>query len=120
MDKETNRGLFIRLYLDKDVFKDIAPALRTRGFDAISVHELDRYGWSDAEHLACAATEGRALFTFNASDYIILHEEYLAEGKLHAGIIVSKQHTIRETLRRLLGFLNRVTAGEVQNQLWWL
>jgi hypothetical protein len=120
MADEKNSALFIRLYLDEDVFKNIAPALRARGFDAISVHELDHYGWSDAEHLTYAAAEGRALFTFNASDYITLHGEYLAEGKLHAGIIVSKQHTIRETLRRLLGFLNRVTADEMHNQLWWL
>jgi len=55
-EQKTNRTLFIRLYLDEDVFKGIAPALRARGFDAVSVHELDRYGWSDAEHLICTKT----------------------------------------------------------------
>ena len=73
MGEETDEPLFIRLYLDEDVFKAIAPALRARGFDAVSVHELHHYGWSDAEHLAYAAGEGRAIFTFNAVDYIALH-----------------------------------------------
>jgi predicted nuclease of predicted toxin-antitoxin system len=120
MTEETGEPLFITLYLDEDVFKDVAPALRARGFDAISVHELGHYGWSDVEHLACAAAEGRAIFTFDASDYIALHRGYLDEGKSHAGIIVSKQHSIRETLHRLLDLLNRVTAAEMQNQLWWI
>jgi predicted nuclease of predicted toxin-antitoxin system len=120
MAEGTSETLFIRLYLDEDVFKDVAPALRARGFDAISVHELDHYGRSDAEQLAYAAAEGRAIFTFNAPDYIALHRQYLAEGKSHAGIVVSKQRPIRETLRRLLNLLNRVSAGEMPNQLWWI
>jgi predicted nuclease of predicted toxin-antitoxin system len=120
MAEETSETLFIRLYLDEDVFKTIAPALRARGFDAVSVHELGHYGWSDAQHLAYAADNGRAIFTFNASDYIVLHRKYLAEGKPHAGIITCKQHPIRETIRRLLDLLNRVNAGEMQNQFWWI
>ncbi len=113
-------SLFIRLYLDEDVFKSIAPALRARGFDVTSVHDLQHYGWSDAEHLAYAAKEGRALFTFNAADYIALHTVYVSEKKPHAGIIVAKQHPIRETIHRLLALLNRVTSDEVKNQLWWI
>ena len=120
MGEETNRPLFIRLYLDEDVFKAIAPALRARGFDVASVHDLQHYGWSDAKHLAYAAGEGRALFTFNAMDYIALHDEYVNEKKSHAGIIVAKQHPIRETIRRLLDLLNRVTSDEVRNQPWWI
>ena len=114
------KSLFIRLYLDEDVFKAVAPALRARGFDATSVHDLQHYGWSDAEHLAYAADEGRALFTFNAADYIALHAAYMNEKKPHTGIIVAKQHPIRETIRRLLDLLNRVTSDEARNQLWWI
>ncbi len=120
MTEETSDTLFIRLYLDEDVFKTVTPALRARGFDAVSVHELGHYGWSDVEHLACAAAEGRTVFTFNASDYVALHKEYLTGGKTHAGIIVSKQHPVRETIRRLLDLLNRVTADEMRNQSWWI
>jgi len=116
MGEETGKPLFPRLYLDEDVFKTVGPALRARGFDVVSVHSLHHYGWSDAEHLACAATEERAIFTFNASDYIALHMEYLSEEKSHAGIITSKQRPVRETIRRLLDLLNRVTSDEMKNQ----
>lgn len=120
MIEATNQPLFIHLYLDEDVFKAVAPALCARGFDAVSVHDLRHYGWSDAEHLTYAVAEGRALFTFNATDYIALHAAYMSEGKSHAGIIVAKQLPIRETIRRLLDLLNRVTADEVRDQLWWI
>lgn len=120
MAEEAGGPLFIRLYLDEDVYKAVAPALQARGFDAVSVHDRRHYGWSDAEHLAYAAAEGRAVFTFNASDYIALHKGYLSEGRSHAGIIVSKQHTIRETIRHLLDLLNRVTDDEMKNQFWWI
>jgi predicted nuclease of predicted toxin-antitoxin system len=113
-------GLFARLYLDEDVFKSVAPALRTRGFDATSVHDLGHYGWPDAEHLAYAAEDGRAIFSFNIPDFIALHKTYLREGKSHAGIILSKQRPIREVIHELLALLNRVTADEMQNQLWWI
>ena len=120
MGEETDEHLFIRLYLDEDVFKAIAPALRARGFDAVSVHDLQHCGWSDVEHLAYAAGEGRAIFTFNAADYIALHREYASEKKSHAGIVVAKQHPVRETIRRLPDLLNRVTGNAVKNQLWWI
>lgn len=113
-------ALFIRLYLDEDIFKDVAQALRMRGFDAVSVHELGRQGFSDTEQLDYAATESRAVFSFNAVDYLALHREYRSSAKAHAGIIVSKQLPISEVIRRLLKLLNSVTATEMQNQLWWL
>ena len=72
MVEETSEPLFIRLYLDEDVHKAVAPALQARGFDAVGAHNLRHYGWSDAEHLAYAAAEGRAVFTFNASDYTVV------------------------------------------------
>jgi hypothetical protein len=84
------------------------------------VHDLNHYGWSDAQHLVYAAAEGRAIFTFNAPDYIALHTEYLDEGKSHAGIIVSKQHSLRETIRRLLELLNHVTGDEMRDQFRWI
>ena len=67
------QGLFIQLYLDEDVYKDLAPALPARGFQAPSVHELARTGLSDADQLAYAASRQCALFPFNAPNYIALH-----------------------------------------------
>lgn len=116
----TAAALFVRLCLDEDVHPDVAAAVRKHGFDAISVHELGRRGRSDPEQLAYAATDGRALFTFNTADFLRLHREWIEQGRAHAGIIVATQAPVGEITRRLLGLLNRVTADEMGGQIYWL
>ena len=118
MQAETS--LFIRLYLDEDVHKRVAAALRLRHFDAISAHEVQRWGLTDEAQLTQAAAEGRTLLTFNTSDYVRLYFDWLQRGQQHAGIIVSDQLPISETIRRLLNLLNRVTADEMKNEVRWL
>jgi hypothetical protein len=113
-------ALFIRLYIDEDAHESVAPALRRHGYDVLSVREADRRGFSDTEQLAYAAAQNRTLFSFNAADYIVLHLEYLTQGREHAGIVVAKQMPIGETVRRLLILLNQVSADEIHNQLRWL
>jgi hypothetical protein len=112
--------LFCRLYLDEDVHRRVASALRLRSFDVISAHEVERWGLSDEEQLGYAAAEGRVLFTYNTSDYLVLHRAWVQRGLEHHGIIVSDQLPIGETVRRLLSLLNRVAAEEMRNQVRWL
>jgi len=112
--------LFIRLYLDEDVQRGVAAALRGRGFDAISAHEVGRWGRSDAEQLAYAAADQRALFTFDAADFLRLHRRWIESGRPHGGISVSAQAPIGEVARRLLNLLNRVAADEMRDQIYWL
>lgn len=110
----------ICLYIDEDVHESVSPALRRHGYDVLTVHEAGRRGLSDAEQLTFAADENRALFSFNAADYIALHLAYLEQGRQHAGIVVSKQIPIGETVRRLLRLLEQVKAEQMANQLRWL
>lgn len=112
--------LFIRLYLDEDVHKRVAHGLRLRNFDVVSAHETGRWGLGDTEQLAYATTSERAFFTFNTADYVRLHTDWVSGNRPHYGIIVSDQLPIGETIRRLLRLLNRVTADEMRNQLYWL
>jgi len=112
--------LFIRLYLDEDVHRRVATALRLRHFDVISAHEVRHWGFGDEEQLVYAAMEGRAIFTYNTADYLHLHLAWLQRGQAHHGIIVSDQLPISETVRRLLNLLNRVTADEMLNDMRWL
>ena len=112
--------VFIRLYLDEDVHKRVAYALKLRHFDVISAHELGRWGLSDEEQLSYATNEGRALFTYNTSDYLPIHQDWIRGGREHYGLIVSNQLPIGETIRRMLNLLNRLTADEIRNQIRWL
>ena len=113
-------SLFIRLYLDEDVHESVAPALRQHGYDVLTVREAGHSGLSDADQLAYATIQRRTLFSFNAVDYIALHLQYLERREEHAGIIVSKQLPIGETVRRLLKLIEKVSADEMCNQLRWL
>jgi hypothetical protein len=113
-------SLFIRLYLDEDVHKRVATALRLRHFDVIGAHEIDRLGMDDDMQLQFATEHDRALLIFNTTHYLYLHQARLRERKGHAVIIVSDQLPIGETIRRLLNLLNHVTADEIRNQLYWL
>lgn len=112
--------LFIRLYLDEDVHRGVAAALRMRGFDAVSAHDQRRWGLPDAEQLAHAAASERALFTFNTADFLRLQRAWLENGRPHWGVIVSEQLPVGKVVRRLLRLLNRVTADELRDQLYWL
>lgn len=120
MTNKDKAALFIRLYLDEDIHESLLPALRQHGYDAVNVREANQRGLPDAAQLTYATKQNRMLFSFNAKDYIALHLSYLESGQSHAGILVSKQMPIGETLHRLLSFLDRFTVDDVQNQLFWL
>jgi len=110
----------IRLYLDENVHKKVATALRLRGYDVTSAHEAKNWGLSDKEQLEFAAGQKRAIFTFNVRDYIILHKQYLKHNKKHYGIIISRQLTLTETINRLSFLLLRYNPEMLINQLIWL
>jgi hypothetical protein len=109
-----------RLFTDEDIFAAVAPALRKVGLDAVSTPEVGRLGESDEAQLAFASGEGRALVTFNVAHFAALHAAWLAQGRHHAGIVVSSQRPIGEFLRRLLHLAGTLDAGALQEQLEFL
>lgn len=110
----------IRLYLDEDVHKQVALALRLRGYDVVSAHEIEKWNLSDVEQLEFAAGNSRAIFTFNRGDFAELHNQWLSASKNHCGIITSKQLTLSETIQRLNKLLFVRKSDEIRNQLIWL
>jgi len=62
---------------------------------------------SDEDQLAFATSQGRAIYTFNYSDFAALDAQWHAAGRSHAGIIVSvdlnsEQATMASRLQRHL------------------
>lgn len=74
----------------------------------------------DADQLAYASSQSRALVTFNVKHFVPLHKSYLTEGRRHFGIIVSPQYPIGETLRRMLNLLQTLSAEDMENRLEYL
>lgn len=111
----------IRLYLDKDtISRALIRALRARGIDVLTAQEAGKISATDREHLAFAAEEGRAIFTFNTRDFVVLHTEYLSQQKTHAGIIVSDQLQVGLIVRRLLKLHNAKSSDDMQDWLEFL
>ena len=112
--------LFIELYLDEDVSVKVADLLNAHGFIAITAREAGQLGKSDAEQLAYALSQGKALLTHNRADYETLAKSYFEAGQHHYGIILATRNPLHEIVRRLLLILNEVTADEMRDQLRYI
>lgn len=107
--------LFIALYLDADVSRNLASEIRVKGFDVISAKEVGNAELKDRAQLDYAIAEHRALLTHNIQDFVPLLNEYWRDGKEHFGVIGSKQMSLGELLRRVLNLLNTVDSEEMKN-----
>ena len=110
----------IRFFTDEDVYGVIAPQLRTAGYDAISTPEASRLGETDLSQFIWATQERRVLVTFNVSHFARLHHQWMQQGKHHAGLIVSQQRPIGETVRRLLHLAQTLSADDMRDRLEYL
>jgi len=113
----------VRLYFDADSMqRAVLAGLRARGVDAATALEVGLTDQSDEEQLEFARSQGRVLFTFNASHFCRIHGELLAQGKSHAGIILAPQqrYSIGERVRRLLKVIAGKTAEEMRDHLEFL
>jgi uncharacterized protein with PIN domain len=110
----------IKLYLDEDVHKKVATALRLKGYEVVSAHEAQKQSLSDSLQLEYAVSQQRAIFTFNAGDFDRLHKEYLMTGKQHFGILLSKQRALSETVKLLAKFLFAHSEEDTRNNIFWI
>ena len=112
--------LFIELYLDEDVDVLIAQVIRARGFVVITTQEAGQLRNSDAEQLAYAVSQRKALLTPNRVHFEALTQTYCAAGQPHDGIIVAVRRPPRDIARRLLRILNSVSAEEMHNHVRYI
>ncbi len=113
----------IRLYFDEDAMQHaVVVALRARRIDVLTASDCGMIGRSDEQDLHYATTNERALYSFNIRDYSLLHDQWVASGQEHSGIILAFQqrYSVGEQLRRLLHLLNRKSAEEMLSRLEYL
>ncbi len=109
-----------KLHLNEHLSPRLADQLRKYGFDVTSTLEVGLVEADDAEQLAYAAANQRAIVTFNHRDFATLHEQYVASGQEHWGIILSTAETLDVLRRRLLRLLNTLSSDGLKNQIRWL
>lgn len=110
----------MKLYLDEHIKPLLADMLRVRGIDCLSTGEAGNLSQSDAEQLAFAASQRRAILTFDIPDYLRLASAWAQAGRTHSGIIVSDQLQPPELLRRLLRLAAQHGRDDLSNQVIWL
>ncbi len=107
----------VRLYLDHDVSYRLAEQLRAQGYDAVGAWEVGNAGLDDPAQLEYAASQGRVLVTCNARDFVPHYLVWWNAGRHHSGIVTSQQLEFGEMLRRLVCFVEAVTAAEMRDMI---
>jgi hypothetical protein len=113
----------IRLYFDEDAMdSDLVRALRVRGVEVITANDTGLIAFPDEKHLSWAAENSRVLYSFNVSDFMALHIDYLSAAKEHAGIVLAQQqrYAIGEQMRRLLRLVEMKPAESMRNTVEFL
>ena len=113
----------IRLYCDEDSMRHaLVLALRKRGLDVLTALEAEMIEETDEGQLAFAATQGRAIYSFNVADFCRLHSQWLARQRSHAGIILAQQHqfSVGEQIRRLVRLVGAISDEEMRNRIEFL
>jgi hypothetical protein len=79
----------LKLLLDEMYPPAPAEALQAADVDARTVVELAMAGSSDAEVLAAAIADGRALLTENVADFARISAEHVVAGQHHLGVVIA-------------------------------
>lgn len=110
----------VSLYLDEMIPAVLAVILRQYGYDVLTAKEADMLAKSYEEQLIFAASNRKAIITFNIKDFVLLHQSWFSEGKKHFGIIVSPEIRISKLIHLCLRLLGRTESKDLINQLRFL
>ncbi len=89
----------MRFLIDEDTCPCLAVYLRHGGHDAEAVCTKGRgdlLGEPDGVIFRVATAEDRVIITQNADDYLELHEQCLAGGRSHPGVVTAPQRGHRD------------------------
>ena len=119
----------MKLVLDEHFSPEIARQLRRRRHDVVAAREdASLHGLTDADLLAHATRERRALVTENVVDFVELHRMALVGGHRHFGLVFTSARTfprstraIGRLVRALDALLDERRADDaLADQVWWL
>ncbi len=89
-----------RLLLDEMLSGEIATQTKLSGIDALAlVTEVELRGMPDSKVLELARSQSRILVTANIRDFEFLNILWLAEARIHSGILYINSKAYRRNLR---------------------
>ena len=94
-------GERIRLLLDEHIWEGLTEALAQRGYDVVHIIHTGQRSIDDEPLLKFAATEGRAVLTYNARHFVPLARLWYETGREHAGVILSIQLPPAELMKQV-------------------
>jgi hypothetical protein len=100
----------MRFLLDEDVNPAVAEICRSLGLDVVSVHEIQRRGYTDEPQLHYAAAENRLFVTRNRDDFIKLTIDFYHAGHAHVGVLIVPHRLPNNQPVRLAHALHRWQA----------
>jgi hypothetical protein len=109
----------LRLYVDEDAMDgDVVRGLRSRGIDVATAAEAGMIRRRDEDHLSFATVQGRVLYSFNVGDFHEIHTAWIASGRDHCGIVLTRQqrYSTGEQIRRLLRLIGSLTTEAMRNR----
>jgi predicted nuclease of predicted toxin-antitoxin system len=99
----------VKALLDEQLSPQIAVLLRKAGYDVEAVAERDDLvGSSDRVVFEAACREGRAVVTNNIKDFRPLAAEYLAQGRVHAGLVLLPSARSRDAIAAIARAIDNV------------
>lgn len=100
------------LLLDEMIGPRVARELRDRGMDVIAVAErTDLRALPDDAVLEFGRETGRMVVTLNIGDYARLHQQWLNQGREHAGIVMVTAQAFPQNRAFIGALVNALTAA---------
>ena len=118
----------MKILLDEMHAPAVAVSLSAESFDVVAVAaQPELRGTPDAELLALAATDDRALVTENVADFMSLTSQWASSGRAHAGVVFTNPRTFNRAslaypqslIRALRRFLVEPPVTG-RSWIWWL
>jgi hypothetical protein len=97
----------VKFYFDEDSTQHrLIAALRSRALDVATSLDAGMNARDDEAQLIFAAEQARVLVSANASDFALLHREWMKRGRSHSGILIVPQqrYSTGEVVRHMLRF----------------
>ena len=110
----------MRLYLDENMPVVLGRMLAEEGVECTTTREAGNLSLSDEDHLAFAAASQRILVTFDCKDFLALATQWQQTGRSHAGIILTKVHSLQELHRRFRHLFLTHRHQDFTNRILWL